>query len=441
MLTPDRPDDQDRPASPPRPAAPAGEAMDRRLERPRRRRLVLWVAGGVGLAVAVLLAVLFVPPPGSLTVKAADIETGQVARTPFQDYLPVRAEVAPLNTVILAAVAGGQVDKVLVLDGSQVTAGEGLATLTNPQLELDVTSKEADIAGRLGDASAQQLALERNRLDSQKEISDTNYNLLKARHDLDVRQRLHDQGFASDAEVKTYAAEATYYAARLAALQSGEARESAISKAQASQIDRTSQRLKGNLGIVEESLGALVIRAPVAGRLTGFTLQTGQSLKAGDAAGEIDSEGAYKLTADVDEFYLGRVAPGQKAGAEIDSRDYDLTVSRVLPQVTNGLFRAELTFNGQAPAGLRRGEAVDVRITLGATRAALVAPNGAWLDAGGGTFVFVMNPSGRRAERRAISVGRRNPEQVEITAGLRPGERIVTSSYAGYEKFSHLILH
>jgi len=313
--------------------------------------------------------------------------------------------------------------------------------LTNPQLELDVTSKEADIAGRLGDTSAQQLALERSRLDSQKEISDTNYNLLKARHDLEVRQRLHDQGFVSDAEVKTYAADAAYYAARLDALKSGQTRETAIAAAQADQIAKTGQRLKGNLGVVESSLGALTLRAPTAGRLTGFTLQIGQTLKAGDVVGQIDSEGAYKLTADVDEFYLGRVAAGQRASADIDGHAYPLTVSRVLPQVTNGRFRAELTFDGGPPAGLRRGEAVDIRITLGETRTALVAPNGAWLDGSGGAYAFVVSPGGRRAERRPITVGRRNPEQVEITSGLKPGDRIVTSSYAGDEKFSHLILH
>ena len=64
------------------------------------------------------------------------------------------------------------------------------------------------------------------------------------------------------------------------------------------------------------SLGALTLRAPVAGRLTGFTLQPGQTLKPGDPVGQIDDETASKLTADLDEFYLGRVEPGQHATAD-----------------------------------------------------------------------------------------------------------------------------
>ena len=328
----------------------------------------------------------------------------------------------------------------LVLDGAEVGAGEALATLRNPQLQLDVSSKEAEIAGRLGDASAQLLTLERNRLDSEKEVSETNYNLLKARHDLDIRQQLHNQGFASDAEVKTFAAEAAYYENRLQTLKAGQGREGGIAKAQAAQIGQTDKRLRANLGVVGASLDALIVRAPAQGRLTDFALQPGQSLKPGDVLGQIDSEGAYKLDADVDEFYLGRVAPGQAASAELDGRQTSLIVSRVLPRVTGGRFRVELSFVDKPPTALRRGQAIDIRITLGDTRPALVAPNGAWLEAGGGSYAFVVAAGGRRATRRTIAVGRRNPEQVEITAGLRPGERIVTSSYAAFDKFSNLIL-
>ena len=113
----------------------------------------------------------------------------------------------------------------------------------------------------------------------------------------------------------------------------------------------------------------------------------------------------------------------------------------MLPKVADGRFRAELIFSGAPPGGLRRGEAVDLRITLGDTKPALVAPNGGWLEAGGGNYAFVLQPGGHRAGRRPIVIGRRNPEQVEITSGLRAGERMVTSSYAGFEKSTHLILH
>jgi HlyD family secretion protein len=176
------------------------------------------------------------------------------------------------------------------------------------------------------------------------------------------------------------------------------------------------------------------------GRLTNFLLQPGQPLRAGDSVGQVDSEGAYKLTAELDEFYLGRVAVGQSASADIDGHAVPLKVARVLPQVTQGHFHVELAFQGSMPATLRRGQSLDVRLILGDTRPALVLPNEPWLEGSGGSFAFVIRPDGRTADRRAIAVRRRNPQQVEIASGLRPGERVVVSSYAGLSSYAHLIL-
>jgi HlyD family secretion protein len=418
-----------------------GADMDRPIAKPKRsRRKLALAAGGGGVVLAVAAAAWLIPGAGSIAVRAAEVEIAAVRREPFQDYLPVRAEVAPLQTVFVTAVEGGQVEQLIAQDGAEVAAGAPLARLTNPQLQLDVTAREAEIAARLGDVSAQELALQRARSDRQAQMDETSYNLLKARRELEKRERLRSVGFESDAGVKTYADEADYHRARLAALGQAQRQESAIGKAQQTQISQMAERLNRNLQVVQASLGALVLRAPVAGRLTNFTLQPGQTLKAGDPVGQVDSEGAYKLTAQIDEFYLGRIAPGQTATAEVNGRATPLRVIRVLPQVAGGQFRAELGFAGAAPAGLKRGQSLDLRLTLGDTRPALVLPNGGWMEASNGAYAFVLKPGGHRADRRPITVARRNPEQVEITSGLRAGERVVVSSYAGLQAYKHLIL-
>ncbi len=400
------------------------------------RRTPWWRRRSVLIALAVLVAAValwrFLPASGSTDIAAADIETGEVTRAPFEDYLPVRATVAPRVTTLVGVLSGGQVETLLVQDGAMVAAGQKLATLANPELKLDVLTREAQIASQLGGVAGEDLGIARNRLDRAGQIAQANYDLIKARRDLAIRQQLQDQGFLSDAGVKSYAEEAGYQARRLAQLQSGGAAEARITATQGQRLDDTRGRLERNLAAVRAGLDALVIRAPVSGRLTNFTIQPGQTLKPGDPAGQVDSEGSWKLTADVDEYYLGRVATGQKARTADGAA---LTVSKVLPAVKDGRFRVELGFDGRngdrtPPAGLNRGQTLDIRITLGGTATALVAPVGGWLEAGGGTSVFVVDADGAHARRRAVKTGRRNPEQVEILSSLRPGERIVTSNTA-----------
>jgi HlyD family secretion protein len=185
------------------------------------------------------------------------------------------------------------------------------------------------------------------------------------------------------------------------------------------------------MGVAQGSLGQLNIRAPVAGELSGFDIQLGQSLQQGERIGQIDSAGGNKLQADVDEFYLGRVAIGQKATAEIDGKTYRLKVSKVYPQVRNGQFQIDLVFDGPAPTAVQRGQTVQTKLTLGDSSKALLIPNGAFFNDTGGTWIFVVDKSGNGATKRQIQLGRRNADFIEVLGGLSPGERVVTSSYTG----------
>lgn len=420
-------------ASTPEPhaSAPAGAAMDRRIARPARawwRRRATWIV----VAVIVMGVVLwrFLPAAGSTDIAASAIETGEVTRGAFDDYLPVRATVAPRLTTLVGVLSGGQVEQLLVQDGAMVAAGQPLATLANPELRLEVLTREAAIASQLGSIAGEGLGIERSRLDRSAQVAQAEYDLIKARRDLAIRQQLFDKGIVSEAGVAGYRAEAEYQTRRLAQLRSGAGTEARITATQGARLADTQARLSGNLAAVRGGLSALTIRAPAAGRLTNFTLQPGQTLKAGDPAGQVDSEGSWKLEADVDEYYLGRVAVGQKAKADGAS----LTVSKVLPAVKDGRFRVELTFAGTAPAqaartpNLNRGQTLDIRITLGAASKAVVAPVGGWLATDNGAFAFVLDADGAHATRRPVKVGRRNPEVVEILSGLNPGDRIVTTS-------------
>lgn len=412
--------------------------MDRVVARKPRRRWLPALLGGGALGVA-LAAYLVIAPPGARAVEAEGAEITTVTEAAFHDFVPARAQVTPRVTVYLDAVEGGRVERLVAADGALVGAGELLATLTNPQLALEVGSREADISARLGDARGQLLQIERSRVDRDRELAQARFDLLQAEQKLGVRQRLHDQDIVSDAELKIVAAEAAHHRARVAALEASIQPEVRMMRGQAREIQQMQAQLHDNLSSVRASLEALKLRAPVAGRLTAFDLQLGQTVAAGQRVGQIDSENDYKLTADVDEYYLGRVNPGQVATAQHEGRTYRLTVSRILPQVRQGRFQIELVFQGATPSSLRRGQSLDLELTLGATRQALVLPNGPFMQAGGG-WVFVVGADGRRAARRAIRVGRRNPQQVEVLSGLRPGERVLTSSYDGFAQETRLIL-
>jgi HlyD family secretion protein len=197
------------------------------------------------------------------------------------------------------------------------------------------------------------------------------------------------------------------------------------------QLRAAAASLNSSMGIARTSLGQLSIRAPVTGQLSGFDIQLGQSLQQGERIGQIDSAGADKLQADVDEFYLGRVRVGQTATAEVDGKTYRLKVAKVYPQVRNGQFQIDLVFDGPEPASIQRGQTVQAKLTIGDSARAVLVPNGAFFNDTGGNWIFVVDRGGRSATKRPVQLGRRNTDFIEVLGGLKPGERVITSSYSG----------
>ena len=125
---------------------------------------------------------------------------------------------------------------------------------------------------------------------------------------------------------------------------------------------------------------------------------------------------------------------------EINAQTTKAHITRVYPQVKDGRFTVDLSFEGADPPNLVPGRAGQGRLSLGGDAPAVVIPAGAFLERTGGDWIFVLDKSGDSAERRRIKVGRRNSEKVEIVGGLKPGERVITSDYTGYDRIDRIIL-
>ena len=177
----------------------------------------------------------------------------------------------------------------------------------------------------------------------------------------------------------------------------------------------------------------------MAGKLTGFVVEVGASIDRGGRLGQIDDRDGYKLKVQIDEFYLGRVDIGQRATATHNGSDYELSITKIYPQVNGGQFEVDMAFTEQ-PESLRRGQTLQLRLTLGDNSDALLIPNGTFYQETGGAWVFVVTPDGSEAVRRDVRLGRRNTDFIEVVDGLAEGERVITSPYTSFSDMDRLVL-
>src|SRR5690348_14738490 len=412
--------------------------MDRVVERKRIDPRILIAGAGAAVVLLILVFWLFAPRADAVTVSRDRLAIAPVQSGVFDDFLPLRARVTPLTTVYLDAVEGGRVDKKLVEDGAQVTQGQLLAVLSNAELQLSTLEKQAEVEQQLNNMRSQELALTQTRNSNLRDLNQAETDLAKARRQYDLYKPLSERGFVSMKSYNDTKDDLTYQQQRLQILKQSIAQTEALQTSQLQQLRMAATSLNSSMGVAQNSLGQLNIRAPVTGQLSGFDIQLGQSLQQGERIGQIDSAGADKLQADVDEYYLGRVAVGQTATADIDGKTYRLKVSKVYPQVRNGQFQIDLLFIGPEPQSMQRGQTIQAKLTIGDSSRALLIPNGAFFNDTGGNWVFVVDKGGDSATKRQVQLGRRNSDFIEVLSGLKPGEKVITSSYSGLTDKDHL---
>jgi HlyD family secretion protein len=388
-------------------------------------------------ALVAATAAFLARPARTLRVEANGVNLAKVERGVFRDVIPLRGKVVALETVYLDAIEGGRVERVFVEPGDTVELGQPIVRLANTALELEVLDRQARLIESVTQLQTYQTQLEQNRLDNQKALEQIDFNIRRLERTVDRQRGLAEQGLIAR-DVSEAASDELAYQKSLRPLQAkGNRDQEELRRRQDPQIRAQIEKLQKDMEVTAQKLDNLVVRAPIDGRMTAINLKVGQTFTQGQRLGEVTKQSGYKIMAAVDEYYLDRVKAEQRAWVEIAGARVPLRVARVHPQVTGGVFDVELQFANEPPP-LRPGQAVRGTLALGADSQAIVLTAGAFLETSGGSWAFVLEEDGRTAERRAIKVARRSAEQLEIAAGLSPGETVVISDYSSYERVDRL---
>ena len=410
--------------------------MDQALpQRPgRRAALVLAIAGAIIAAGAGLWQLA----PRGLQVPLATTRIATVERGLFRDDVALRAIAAPLHSVMLDAVETGRVEEVFAADGALVARGDVMFRLSNPQRRLELLAREAEHAQQISNLTNLRVALETSRSQRQRRASGQAFALMQTQKQHERNLALSHKGFISAAVLEDSADLVAQQRRLLATDKASDAIEGATQRDAVRQMEQAIARVEAGMRLANATVEALAVRAPVAGRLTDFRLQVGETVKPDQRIGRIDDVARFKLSAQVDEYYLNRLVAGRQGAATIGGHVYPVSVSRIYPQIKDGRFMVELAFEQKQPRGMNPGQGVEVLVTLGGAASALLLPNDAFMNDSGGAWAFVAAGDDATAERRAIRTGRRNNSQVEVLAGLNAGERVVVSPYANFGKATRL---
>lgn len=414
--------------------------MDRQIEQkkwPAKRILLL---GGSAAVVVFLVVLGFSSREASFAIAANKVTYGDVSYADFQDMVSLQGTVEPLKTIQLDATEGGTVEEIFVEDGQMVEAKQPLLRLSNTALRLDYMNRETQIVEQINNLRSTRITLEQNKRQVQEQLVDITYQVKEKRREMDMNAALFGEGAISKNEFLTIEANLEYLEEKKALLTERLATDEKYRRSQLNRIDASIEMMERNLEAIRMNLENLVIKAPIAGQLNSFDHEIGQTRNPGVNMGRIDVLDAYLVSALVDQYYLNRIKEGQESTVTFGGTPFRVQVTKIFPTVVNSQFEVHLAFeNGVMPSNIRRGQNVQLRLELSATKKALIVPRGSFSQTGNGKFVFVLDEN-NQAHRREVKLGSQNPEYIEIVEGLQEGERIITSSYSAFGDAEVIIL-
>jgi len=415
--------------------------VDRVIEKKKwNRKRILTIAGIAGVMVLIGGSYYLTSGKSKLNVDTERITVSEITKGPFQVTIPVNGVVMPITTIYLDAVEGGRVEKLFVEDGAMLKAGDPILKLSNTDLELSLANQETSVY-----AAQTQMQISKNnatqatisKLNQMADVDDA-YNEAERVYKLD--KHLYEQKAIGMQEYRQAEIAYNYQVKRKKLTTQILKQDTMLIKQQELQAKEQYAQMKVTLDLMRKKVSDLVLKAPVDGQLTSLDAEVGQTKTPGVHLGQIDVITGFKVRVDVDEHYISQIYTGLTGTFSFAEKNYTLKIKKVFTQVTNGKFQVDMQFVGAVPTGIRRGQTLQILLALSDESRQVLLPKGGFYQTTGGNWIFKLGEDGKTAYKVDIQLGRQNTDYYEVLQGLKPGDKVVTSSYETYGDMQELVL-
>ena len=409
--------------------------MDTKIVKKKSKfKLVLII---VASALAVLVFTwYYINQKKTYNVKLDDLTIDKVTKGTFEDMLMVTAQTQSLNSSMVNVVEGGAVKEIFAEDGQMIEKGQPIARVYNPNTEFNYLNQETGIMQQISQMRSSLLELKNQEFSQDKELLQAQNDYNTASQSFNLQKRLYEAEIGKKTDYDISLQNLNYQKQRKQIVEKGANSEKLSRNSQFSAINNSISQMEKSLNILRSNKNNFLIMAPVSGRLSSFNISLGQSLTSGESIGKVDLMDGYKMVAKVDEYYINKLQVGIKGSLENNAKQYEVIISKILPEVKEGQFSIELTFVDTKPENLKIGMTFGIKLKLSADTQSMMIPKGNFYKDTNGKWIFVV--IGNKAEKREISLGRENPLFYEVVSGLKQGEKIITSDYSEIKKYEIL---
>ncbi len=398
------------------------------------------IAGSIALIILLVYVAVAASGGRKLRTDADNLTIGEVVNGKFLEYVDVEGLVQPILTIRVNTHEAGSVDRIVAEEGTMLMPGDTILVLSNPELMRSIEDQQDEWEKQLVSYREKEIEMEQKTILLQQQALQTTYELNRLRKSYALDEEEHRMGVKSKAQLDVQRDEYEYKTRSTALQLEGLRHDSAATHLRRELMKNDLERERKKYDRACQRMDQLVVRAPIAGQLSFIRVTPGQQVQSTENIAEIKVLDQFKIHTSLSEYYIDRISTGLPATITWQGQKYPLRITKVVPEVKDRSFDVDLVFTGHLPENVRIGKSFRVQIELGQPEDALIMPRGDFFQTTGGQWIYKLNPSGTKATRVNIAIGRQNPQQYEITSGLQPGDRVIVTGYATFGDAQELIL-
>lgn len=330
--------------------------------------------------------------PGTAEVKRQVVTGVTLAAVPMSEVDSLYGTAGTVRakaTSVIAARTVGAVVSLKVKEGDRVKAGQELLTLDDRDMAQKVAASEAGYkeAAKGLDEARQRMSLADITYGRYKNLSDEKVISSQEMDQVETQRKVAELGYERAAE--------------------------------------TVNRAKAQLEEAHINRGFTRIRAPHEGVITEKRIEQGSMAVPGVPLLVLEDTSLFKVDANINERLLGKVRIGTPVTVVLgEGRSVSGAIGEIVPAVDPSTRSFPVKVYLKEPSA-RSGLYVRIEIPEGKKKVLLV-PRNALVEKGQLTGVYVVDENGVMTYR-IVKTGQAYADRLEVTSGLRPGERIVVA--------------
>lgn len=409
----------------------------------RRKKRLAWSATAIGaFAVAVFGWQLL--PSGLPTVDAAVVWSDTVAHGTLIRQVRGPGTLVPEQMRWITAVTAGRIEQILSLPGTDVSAGDLIMRLSNPDVDMQLLQAQQQLSAAHASLVQLRTSLRMQELQQRATTATVRADYLEAERVHRINQQLFDENpeLVARADLDRSRESVDALSLRLETETERLAVIQATSGEQISAQEEQITRLADLVRFSRDRIQSMHVTASVSGVLAplDIPLQEGQWVQSGQALSRVVAPGRLKAEVRIPQTQAQEIAVGQVATIDTRTDTIQGRVVRIDPAVRSGTVTIDVALPPSLPPSARPDLSVDGSVIVERLDDVVHMGRPTFGQANRQVSLFRVVDDGRFAERVTVRLGASSLNDIEVREGLQPGDVVILSDMSQWDGFNRVRL-